>query len=184
MITYNDIYEAERKEKYSRELQNLPKNFVSEVSAYLKEKKDISSKEDDNFSDIIIKTKKQLENAITLFNGLMRLRRKKILGLILIAAETGISKKDFDNMLQFEKELFEELMKCIDSSNKKMGETLKGEAAAEQKNDMVMFLADVDSFLGLDGEMTGPFNKGDVANLPKEIVKILLDDGKVKIIEK
>ena len=34
-----------------------------------------------------------------------RTRRKKILNLVLIAAETGISKKDFDNMLDFEKEL-------------------------------------------------------------------------------
>ena len=179
MITYNDIYEATRKERYSEQLQDLPKNFVSEFAVYLKDKKDISSKEDDDFSDIIVKTKKQLENANTLFNELMRLRKKKILGLILIAAETGISKKDFDNMLQFEKELFEDLMKCIDISNKKMNETLNGKIE-EQKNSMIVFLTDVDSFLSPDGEMMGPFRKGDVANIPKEIVRILISDGKVQ----
>ena len=124
MITYNDIYEAARKERYSEQLQKLSKRFITDVADYLKEKKEITSKEDDVFSDIIIKTKKQLENAITLFKELILRRRKKILNLILIAAETGISKQDFDNMLTFEKVLFEELMKCIDSSDKKLNKTL------------------------------------------------------------
>src|SRR4030042_600456 len=109
MITYNDIYEAARKERYSEQLQSLPKSFISDFSEYLKEKKNLSMKEDDAFSDVIVKTKKQLENALTLFRELIRRRRKKILNLVAIAAETGISKQDFDNMLDFEKSLFEEL---------------------------------------------------------------------------
>ena len=98
MITYNDIYEAEKKESYSEQLQALPKNFVREVSDYLKEKKEIASKENDIFSDVIIKTKKQLENAVLLFKQLMLRRKKKILNLVFIASETGISKQDFENM--------------------------------------------------------------------------------------
>jgi hypothetical protein len=105
MITYNDIYEAARKERYSEQLQKLPKNFVTEISGYLKEKREIASKEDDDFSDVINKTKKQLENAITLFKELILRRRRKILNLVLIASETGISKQDFDNMFDFEKDL-------------------------------------------------------------------------------
>ena len=105
MITYNDIYEAARKERYSEQLQQIPKNFVSEFSKYLKEKKEVASKEEEDFSDTAIKTKKQLENATTLFKELIIRRRKKILNLVLIAAETGISKQDFENMLAIEKEL-------------------------------------------------------------------------------
>ena len=63
---------------------------------------------------------------MTLFKEIMLRRRKKILNLVLIAAETGISKQDFDNMLEFEKSLFEELMKCIDVSDKSLNETLNG----------------------------------------------------------
>lgn len=44
MITYNDIYEAARKERYSEQLQQIPKNFVSEFSKYLKEKKKLLQK--------------------------------------------------------------------------------------------------------------------------------------------
>jgi len=183
MITYNDIYEAARKERYSEQLQPIAKNFVDEVANYLKDKKEIASKEHDVFSDVIIKTKKQLENAITLFKELMLRRRKKILNLVLIAAETGISKQDFDNMLNFEKSLFEEFMRCIDVSDKKLNETLNGKIEQEQKNELVCFTDAVEEFVGLDGEKMGGFEKGQIANIPKEIARILIDDGKCEVIE-
>ena len=182
MITYNDIYEAARKERYSDQLQPLSKNFILEVAAYLKEKKEITLKEDDGFSDVIIKTKKQLENAITLFKELMLRRRKKILNLVLIATETGISKQDFEDMLAFEKELFEDLMKCVDFSNKRVEEILNGKKQETQENELVVFKEEVSDFVGLEGEKMGPFKKGQIVNLSKQIVKILVDDGKVEIV--
>lgn len=183
MITYKDIYETSRKERYSEQLQPIPKNFVQEVADYLKEKKEIALKEDDVFSDVIIKTKKQLENAMTLFKELMLRRRKKILNLVLIAAETGISKQDFENMFAFEKTLFEELIKCIESSDKKINELLNGKKDDKQKNELIVFKEDVGEFVDLDGERMGGFEKGQMANIPKEIAKILIDDGKAEIVE-
>jgi DNA replication initiation complex subunit (GINS family) len=183
MITYNDIYESARKERYSEQLQNLPKSFIEEVASYLKEKKQITFKDDDGFSDVIMKTKKQLENATTLFKELMLRRRKKILNLVLIAAETGISRQDFENMLSFEKTLFEDLMKCIDTSDKKMGEILNGKKDM-QKNELVIFNEEIPEFTGIEGEKLGPFEKGEIANISKEIAKILLEDGKVDVLEK
>ena len=183
MITYNDIYEAARKERYSKQLQKLSERFIVNFSNYLKEKKEIASKEDDVFSDVIVKTKKQLENAVTLFKELMLRRRRKILDLILIAAETGISKQDFENMLKFEKEFFDDLMKCIDASDKRLKESLNGKEADNKKNELVCFLENVKEFVDLEGEKMGGFEKGQIANIPKEIVKILVDDGKVEIID-
>ncbi len=182
MITYNEIYEAARKERYSESLQKLNKSFIIDVADYLKEKKEMASKEDDVFSDVIVKTKKQLENAITLFKELMRIRRKKLLNLVLIAAETGISKQDFDNMLTYEKELFEELMKCIDNSDKKLNEVLNGKKDEEIKNELIMFLDDVSEFVGLDGEKMGPYEKGQIANIQKDVAQILIDDGKAEVL--
>ncbi len=186
MITYNDIYEAARKERYSEQLQQIPKNFVSEFSKYLKEKKEVASKEEEDFSDTAIKTKKQLENATTLFKELIIRRRKKILNLVLIAAETGISKQDFENMLAIEKELFEGLMRCMDYSEKRLNESLNGIGKGElvKNNDLVVFLEDVGEFLSADEDKMGPYKKGDIANLPKEISKILSEGKKVEILEK
>lgn len=183
MITYNDIYEASRKERYSDSLQKLPKVFIKEVSDYLKEKKEVAAKEDD-MSDVAIKTKKQLENAMTLFNELLLRRRKKILNLVLVAAETGISKQDFDNMLAIEKELFEELMKCMVDSDKKLASALgNGKGEQEQKNELIIFKENVEEFVGFDGEKMGPFEKDQIANIPKEIAKILIDDNKAEVLE-
>jgi len=182
MITYNEIYEAARKERYSEKLQPIAKNFIKEVSDYLKEKKDIASKEDDVFSDVIIKTKKQLENAITLFKELMLRRRKKILNLVLIASETGISKQDFDNMLQIEKDLFEGIMKSVDLSDKKLNEILNGKEENLQKYDLIIFSQNVEELMDLDGKMIGPFEKGQVANVSKDIAKILVDGGKAEVV--
>jgi len=183
MITYNDIYEAARKERYSEQLQPLQKKFISEVADYLKDKKEISSKQDDVFSDVILKTKKQLENAITLFKELMLRRRKKILNLILVAAETGISRQDFENMLTFEKDLFEELMKSIDASDKKLSRALNGEKEQTQKNELVVFKDNLEEFIGFGGEKIGPFEKGQIVNLSKEVAKILVEDGKCDILD-
>jgi DNA replication initiation complex subunit (GINS family) len=179
MITYNDIYEASRKERYSDRLCPLPKKFVSEVAIYLKEKKEAAAREGDAFSEVVIKTKKQLENAITLFRELMLRRRKKILSLVLIAAETGISKQDFDNMLSFEKDLFEEIMKCVEKSDKEMNSLLNGATEKEEKkNELVIFLESVPEFVGLDGNPIGPFEMGQIANLPNDVVSILTADKK------
>lgn len=184
MITYNDLYEAARKERYSDQLQALSKNFVADVAEYLKDKRVLAAKEDDTFSDMIAKTKKQLENANTMFKELMTRRRKKILNLVLIAAETGISKQDFDNMFIFERDLFEELMKNIEASDKKIGELLNGTNGEAAKNQLISFLQDVGEFLDGEGNKIGPFDKGQVANIPKVIAKILVEDGKAEVLEK
>jgi len=181
MITYNNIYEASKKERYADQLQPIPKNFVNEVAAYLNEKREMSSKENDIFSDVIVKTKKQLENAITLFKELILRRKKKILNLVLVASETGISKQDFENMLPFEKTLFEDFMKSIDLSEKSLSDLLNGGTVESQKNELIVFKEQVEEFLCLDGEKMGPYEKGQIANMPREIAKILMDSGKAEI---
>ena len=185
MITYNDLYEATRKERYSQQLQKLPANFVKSVADYLREKKEIANKEEDIFSDTLIKTKKQLENAKTLFKELILRRRTKILNLVLVAAEVGISKQDFSSMFNFEKELFEELIKNIEKSDKKINETLNGNSKeSEQKNNLAVFLDNTEEFVDFEGNKLGPFEKGQIVNLQKEIIKILVEEGKAEIIEK
>tara|TARA_Y100000296_G_scaffold81603_1_gene109157 strand:- start:2205 stop:2753 length:549 start_codon:yes stop_codon:yes gene_type:complete len=181
MITYKDIDNVTRNERYSENLQKLPNNFIDDAVSYLKEKKEIASKNDEDFSDAITKTRKQFENAITLVKGLIRVRKKKILNLVLIASETGISKKDFENMIDFEKKLFDELMECVDSTDKKVNEFFNGKS--KQESELIIFKEDVGEFINLNGEKMGGFEKDQTANIPKEIAKILIEDGKAEIIK-
>jgi len=182
MITYNDLYEYLRKERYSEQIQNLPKNFVLEVNSYINEKKAVSS-DSDLFSEAAIKTKKQLENAVSIFRELMLRRRKKIINLAFVAAETGISKRDFENMLDFEKDLFDKIIKGIGDAEKELSGFLNGKKQEEDKNKMILFKQDTEQFLGLSGEMIGPFKKGEIANLPLEISKILVSGEKAEYID-
>lgn len=182
MITYNDIYEASRKERYSEQLQPLQDNFILEVRNYLEEKKQIALKENTEFSDVITATKKQMENAQMLFRELIRGRKKKIMNLILIASETGISKKDFDNMLDFEKKLFENLMKSVEASDKEVRDLLRSKIGI-LKNKNILFKEDVGEFIGLDGNKIGPFKKGEKIKIEEEIAKILVDDNKAEMVE-
>ena len=183
MITFSDIYEAMRKEKYSEGLQILPKKFLGEVSEYFCEKKKFLNKEDDLFSDIAIKNKKKLENAQASFRDLLRIRKKKILNLAFVASQVGISKKDFENLLGFEKDLFEELVRALERAEKNQNADMNGNGRnREYKHQLVRFLDDVVEFLGMDGNEIGPFKKGEIANLECEVIGILEKDGKVGVI--
>ena len=184
MITYNELYDALRKERYSEQLQPISKKFIKEVADYLKDKKEIANKDNDDFSDTILKTKKQYENSIAIFKELILRRKKKILELAFVAAETGISKRDFENMLAIEKEVFDNIMKALEKGDKKVTEVLKGAGDSEKpKNRMIVFISDAEEFLDLEGNRLGPFKKGDAANLPEEIANILIVDKKAEAIE-
>src|SRR3989344_6621891 len=147
MITYNELYDALRKERYSEQLQPMAKNFIKEVSAYLKDKKELAEKKDEDFSEAVLKTKKQFENSLAIFKELILRRKKKILDLAFVAAETGISKRDFENMLAVEKECFEGIMKSLEKGDKKIGEMLKGAEEEKNKNKMIVFIENTDEFL-------------------------------------
>lgn len=184
MITYNDIYESLRKERYSEQLQELPKKFISDVSNYISEKKKISNREGDIFSDEVSKVKKQLENATSLFKELMLLRKKKLLGLVFIASETGISKRDFENMLNFEKELFDNVMSSMEHAEKTLVSEFSNGAFIPEGNIMklVLFLDDVEELVGGSGETIGPFKKDEIVNIPKQIAEILVSDKKAEVV--
>ncbi|MAG39662.1 hypothetical protein CMI41_01710 [Candidatus Pacearchaeota archaeon] len=183
MITFNDLYESVRKEKYSDSLQILPAKFLQEASQYFKEKREFLAKEEDMFSEIAIKNKKKLENALTSFKDLIRMRKKKILNLAFVAAEVGISKKDFDNMFGYEKDLFESVIKSLEGAEKSKSSEMSGEAKAEFKHRLVRFLEDVSGFLNFEGVEIGPFQKGEIHNLESDVVGILEKDKRVEVID-
>lgn len=183
MITFSDIYEAMRKEKYSEELQALPPKFLIESSQYFKEKREFLEKGDDSFSDMVLKNKKKLENALVSFRDLLRIRKKKILNLAFISSEVGISKRDFENLLSFEKDLFEEVVRSLEGAESNLADDMGGAQKDERRHHLVRFLENVPEFLDFEGEGVGPFEKGEIANLEKEIVEILEKDKRVEIIE-
>ncbi len=183
MLTYEEIYDIVRKEKYSEQLQVLPKNFISEVSNLLQEKKAEASKESDLFADNIAKSKKQLENTIALFKELILRRKKKLLTLVFVAAETGIMKRDFENMLEFERETFEKLVKAVEEGDKELARLLNGLKKEHELKRMIMFNQDVEQFVDMMGNIIGPFVAGELANLDSKVSEILVSGGKAGFVD-
>jgi DNA replication initiation complex subunit (GINS family) len=183
MIGYNDLYEILRKEKYSEPLQILPKKFLVDFAEYLSDKTAAQQTEKDLFADSVAKSKKQLENAVALFKELILRRKKKILNLIFVATETGIMKRDYENMLPFEREVFERVLKAFEDGDRELAKTISSKQDQTQLNKMILFAEDVDQFVDSNGSIIGPFKKGELVNIGMEIAKILVSGEKATFIE-
>jgi DNA replication initiation complex subunit (GINS family) len=184
MLTYNDLYELLRKEKFSETLQQLPKNFLIDVAEYLNEKKEQSAMDSNLFTDSVAKTKKQLENSIAIFKEMMLRRKKKLLNLVFVAAETGIMKRDYENMLGLERELFEKMVKSFEESEKELSNVfIQKKTDEKKKNRMIIFNQDVEQFVDLLGNTAGPFASGELANIENEVAEILVSGGKASFVD-
>jgi len=184
MLDYNELYEFIRKEKYSEQLQVLPKDFVKQFSLYLKNKKEKISQDFDMLSEEAIKDKKNFENSISIFKELMLRRKKKILGLVFMASETGIMKRDYSNLLDFEQNIFDNLVKVMNEGDMKLNELLNGGTKKEnEKNKMIIMKEKIEEFVDLNGDNIGPFEKGQLANLDKEVAEILVSGGKATFVD-
>lgn len=183
-MEYNDLYELMRKEKYAEALQPLEEKFVLEFSEYLKNLRAQSSGEGDLFSDSIATEKKQLENSIAIFRGLILRRKKKLLNLVFVAAETGIMKKDYNNMLAFEKKVFDKLVSAFEDGDKDLSGILNGGKSDNgDRRKMVIFDQDVEEFVDMNGKTVGPFGKGDLANLDGQVCEVLVSGKKATFVD-
>src|SRR3989344_502072 len=163
MITYNELYEILRKEKYSDVLQPIPRNFLSEFSEYIKENTFDYTKSDE--VDILSKSKKQFENSLSLFRELILKRKKKILNLIFVATETGIMKRDYENMLDVEKEAFEKMVRAFEECDKELSKMLHNKENKKEANKMILFKQSVDQFIDSSGSPIGPYKQGELVNM-------------------
>jgi len=184
MLSYNDLYELLRKEKYAESLQTIPLSFLEGYSEYINNVKEMSLKESGLFSDSVDKSKKQLENSIAIFKEIILRRKKKILGLVFIAAETGIMKRDYENMLPFEREIFDKLVRAVEEGDKELEKLLRGKAEKEaKKNRLIMFKQNAEQFVDMFGNVVGPFAAGEVANLDAAVSEILVSSGKAEFVD-
>ena len=184
MINYNELYELLRKEKYSESLQVLPKNFLNEFSDFLAEMRGNTVSEGNLFADAVAKSKKQFENSISIFKELILRRKRKIIDLVFVATETGIMKRDYENMLPFEKEVFDKMIKAFEEGDKEMNSMLhEGKEKVKGKQRMIMFNQEVEQFVDLNGKGIGPYSVGELVNLDTEVAQILVSGGKASYVD-
>jgi DNA replication initiation complex subunit (GINS family) len=163
-ISFELIRKIQREEQRLPKLTKLPEDFYSSVSAYLEQKKKLK---EDRRSAV------EMKNVELLLEDVFNRRERKILNFAIIAARTGIP---LENLSDDEKDFFDTIVSAIKN---RRNESLK-RMLSDQKEELVsliVFKEDVPEFIALDEKSYGPFKKGDMAKLPEENMKLLIDKG-------
>ncbi len=163
MITFELIRKIQRDEQNNPKLTKLPENFYEKVNAYLQQKR----KTDERRSGL------ELKNIERLVEDIFNRRERKILNLVLISARTEIPP---ENLIDEEKQLFESVVNLIKERRENtLNKLLEGKK--EEMEAMIVFREEVPQFVGSDMNSYGPFKKGDIAKLPQENMKIMIEQG-------
>jgi DNA replication initiation complex subunit (GINS family) len=163
-ISFELIRKIQREEQRLPKLTKLPEDFYSSVSAYLEQKKKLK---EDRRSAV------EMKNVELLLEDVFNRRERKILNFAIIAARTGIP---LENLSDDEKDFFDTIVSAIKN---RRNESLK-RMLSDQKEELVsliVFKEDVPEFIALDEKSYGPFKKGDMAKLPEENMRLLIDKG-------
>ncbi|MEM5802107.1 MAG: hypothetical protein QXQ18_01840, partial [Candidatus Aenigmatarchaeota archaeon] len=149
----------------SPKLTKIPENFYSAVADYINKKRKIIGEDR--------KTVLEIKNIERLIEDIFNRRERKIINFAIINARTGIHP---ENLIEEEKGFYQSLVEII---KKRRDDNLKKilEEKKEELVTMVIFKEDMPEFLGSDEKIYGPFKKGDIAKLPEENIRVLVEKG-------
>ncbi|MHA1742634.1 MAG: DNA replication complex subunit Gins51 [Candidatus Heimdallarchaeota archaeon] len=166
-ITFELIRKIQRNEQSSPKLTKLPENFYQNVDGYLKQKRKLEEKEGR-------KTALEVKNIEHLVEDIFNRRERKILNQALISARTSIPP---ENLTDEEKVFFDSIIKLIKERRANILEPILHAEEKVEVGKLIIFKEDVPEFVGSDMKTYGPFKKGDVARLPEENMKVLIERG-------
>lgn len=205
-ITYNTLFELLRRERTRHELQGLDVAFYDDVVSYLKDKSSIKNTQSSSGDSMFLheENQRQLENARRIIKHIYDKRERKIVQLAMDASAqmTSDGKKlviDKSALLEVERKYFDELMRIMEKYRKAVlfntlltkeidlpeeTQHLAHELKKEEfSSKLVRFLAQVPQFIGPEMQVYGPFEKEDIASLPKKVADILVNKEKAEAID-
>lgn len=168
-ITFEFIRKIQREEQRLPKLTKLPENFYENMNSYLQQKRKLIDGREDRKDSLEIK------NIERLIEDIFNRRERKILNQALITARTDIPP---ENLTEEEVVFFELLINSIKGRRKDLLNQIFSEKKEEV--DLIVFKEDTPEFIGIDEKTYGPFKKGDIAKLPDDNTKVLLERGVVE----
>jgi len=199
IITYDTLFDLSRRERFRKELQPLDGSFLVDVVKYLGEKQSILKSQeckDSIFSSTEAeKTRVQIANAKKILKDLYERREAKILQFALFHSRNSSKSFDSSPMLPEEIELFNDVEKILtryreDVLHKLLSgkgaecfkmpdkpKALKTEERTEEQESSVRLKCAVPEFVGPDMKTYGPFNDGELVELPGAITEMLIKNG-------
>ncbi|MEM5853077.1 MAG: hypothetical protein QXG39_00485 [Candidatus Aenigmatarchaeota archaeon] len=166
-ITFELIRKIQREEESSPKLSKLPENFYQNVKNYLQQKRKILEKMDDK------KISVEVKNIERLVEDIFNRRERKIVTQAINCARVNLS---VENLTKEEEEFFEKVKILIKERREKILRDLL-EKTEEKKILLIIFKEPVPEFVGVDMNTYGPFGKGDIAKIPEENARILIEKG-------
>jgi DNA replication initiation complex subunit (GINS family) len=178
-LDFDELRKIYRLEVKSPKLSKLNADFYKALKKYIKLEKKKYLNALESFSQIDLK---KFENLKKMVQKIREIRLKKCLNLCLIYSRTN----DFaeDNLIDFEVDFVKDVLKLMDKQNQYTNSLFglkKKKKELLQDYVKVKVLQDIPSFIGTDMKEYGPFEKGEVCEVPKNVYDILYSK---KIVEK
>lgn len=168
-ITFEMIRKIQKEEANSPKLTKIPENFYESVKNYLQQKRSLAEKMEEK------KTSIEIKNVERLIEDIFNRRERKIVTWAVNSARAKIS---VENLTEEEKDFFEKVLSLIKNRREKILKELLSKSEAQKESfSLVIFKESVPEFVGVDMKTYGPFEKGDIAKLPEENMKILIEKG-------
>ncbi len=168
MLTYETISRIVAQERESKILVNLPEEFFEDAKLYIENKSKVSGGKEDAW---------ELDNAKRMLQDLMEIRERKILTLSLHFVRSGVSP---NNMVREEVDFFNSVVAALKKFQVEKKLMIDGKP---ENRWTVAMLADVPEFLDTKLRKHGPYSKGDIATVPEEHAKLLVEKGMARKLE-
>lgn len=173
---YDELYEVWNKEKETRDVQRLPKNFYSKIASYIQK-----MKEENRMLDKKTTKGKLLDREFKyvkiMLVELLQHRYKKFL-------EKTLNKETINKecLTAEEKKLYGEVLPLPEAYKAFSKNILRGHLSnigkvAEQTMIVLRFVKEIPALVGADMKTYGPFAPEDIATLPPENARILIKKG-------
>lgn len=172
---YNNLYDAWKKEKESSGIQTLSKTFYAELATYMKRIREEGRMLDKRTTKARL-MEREFENAKRLAKELVKLRYDKALR----NAASGKSMPG-ETLTAEEEKLHGEILPLAESYKHFLKDILRGrvshveEEEKPKKLQLVRFLQEIPAIVGADMKTYGPFKPEDIATLPRENARILVE---------
>ncbi|MBS3107371.1 DNA replication complex GINS family protein [Candidatus Woesearchaeota archaeon] len=199
-ITAQTLFDMLRQERNRDEIQIIAPNFVEDVKKYLNEKAEILKsqlqKESIFSSTEVQRTRRELENIQKVLKELYEKRESKITKMALFHSRTNL-RKEPEGLLKEEIAFYNSLINLfIDSKGEILHRMLNIEQEKPLKKDepepkdlksnvnfqddkvKLRFLEATPQFVGEDMQVYGPYESMNVAELPKEVAQLLINQKK------
>ncbi len=172
---YDELYAAWMKEKENAELQRLPKDFYSKIIQYVGRIRQEGRMLDQSSSKAKL-TSKELSNAKRLVEELLELRFEKVV------KEVALKPVGKDLLAPEEQMTLMGLMNSVANFQHFLKEALQGKVSRVDDHRhptrvMLRFLKQTPAIAGADLKVYGPFSVEDVATLPVDNARVLVEHG-------